>query len=466
MAGISFGGLGNGIDFGQVVDQLVQASRLPVDRLNEKKTNLNNKLTDLTTLGGKLIALQSAADALRLPTSYDRTTASVGDPTVLSVTASSTAIAGTYSVKVLQLAQSNQITNKATKAVASETTDIVSGSTATFTFKVGTGSNQTVTLEATETMSDLRSKINDLGAGVTASLVNTGTEAAPAYRLVLNATTSGSAGAITIVADGTDLDFGNTTGTGGTDVLQAAQNAKVVIGDPALNPITIERTSNSISDAINGVTLALTKTTGADPVQISVTQDSTAVKNNIKALATAYNEIVKFINERSTYDVTTKKGGIFFNEPTARTVLSKLRTALGAGVEGATIYGSVGQVGFKTERDGTITVDDGQLGTAISTNYTAVKALFSNQGTLKGLAQALVSAVDTLDDSASGSLSVRKTGLTSEISRVSDDIARQEDRLSAYEERLKAQFASLDALLRQIQSQTNSLQGLSSTSST
>ena len=67
MATISFGGLGNGLDFGQVVEQLVKASRIPVDRLNAKKSDLNSKSTDYATLSTKLIALQSAADKMRTP---------------------------------------------------------------------------------------------------------------------------------------------------------------------------------------------------------------------------------------------------------------------------------------------------------------------------------------------------------------------------------------------------------------
>ena len=462
MPTISFGGLGNGLDFGQVVDQLVKVAQLPVDRLTKKRTDLNTKLTDLTTVSTKVAGLQSAAEALRLSTSFDRTTVSVSDSTVLSASASSTGATGTYSVRVVQLAQSHQIVSKAAKAVSSEIADIVSGGSATFTFQVGSGSNQTVNLGSTATLADLRDQINDLGGGVTASLINTGTEAAPSYRLALSSNNTGSDNAITIVADGTDLDLLNGSGTGGIDTLSAAQNAQVQIGDQSLDPLTIERSSNTISDAIPGLSLTLTKTTGTETVQVSLSQDVNAVKTNIKALATAYNEVVKFINERTTYDVTTKQGGVFFNESSARTVIAQLRAALSSTVSGATTYSSVGQIGFKTERDGTITVDDGQLTTALSTNYSAVKALFTNQGAVAGLAQSLVSAVDALNDIAGGALTVRKNGLTNEITRVGDDIARQEDAVSRYEERLRRQFAALDGLLRQLQGQSSFLQSQSS----
>ncbi len=366
MATISFGGLGNGLDFGQVVDQLVKASRIPVDRLNAKKADLNSKSTDFATLSTKLIALQSTADKMRLPSSFDRSSVSVSDPTVLAATGASSAVQGSYTIKVTQLAQSHQITNRAAKAVASATTDIVSGLSGTFTFRVGSGTDQTVSLSAAATIEDLKTAINDLGAGVTASVINTGSESSPAYRLALTAVNTGAGNTITIVADNTDLDFLNSSGAGGTDTLQAAQDAVIIVGDPNLNPVTFQRSSNTMTDAIAGVSLTLNKTTGSDTILVNVSRDVTAVQTNIKDLAAAYNEVVKFINERSTYDVASKEGGIFFNEPTVRRVLSQLRTALSSVVSGLTTYVSVGDVGFKTERDGTVTIDDARLSAALS----------------------------------------------------------------------------------------------------
>ena len=459
---ISFGGLGNGLDFGQVVDQLVKVSRLPVDRLIQKKATLNSKSTDYATLSTKLASLQSASDAIRLTSNFDRSSVSVSDSTVLSATGSSSATPGSYTVRVTQLAQSHQLTNRAAKAVAATTTDIVSGASGTFTFRVGSGSDQTITLGASATIEDLKAAINDLGAGATASVVNTGTESSPAYRLVMTATSTGASNGITIVADDTDLDFLNASGTGGTDTLQAAQDASIVVGDPALNPLTFQRSSNTITDAIAGVTLTLSKTTGTGTISVNVSRDAGAVKTNIKALATAYNEVVKFINERNAYDITTKEGGIFFNEPTVRGVLSQLRNALSSSVSGLTTYTSVGEVGFKTERDGTVTIDEAKLDAALSSNYSAVKSLFINQASSTGVAQLMTNAVDVLDDIEAGAVTLRKGSLTDQISDLTNDIAKKEDLLSQYEERLRRQYAALDGLLGRLQSQSGFLQANSS----
>jgi flagellar hook-associated protein 2 len=318
-----------------------------------------------------------------------------------------------------------------------------------------------VTLGATGTLTDLRDQINNLGAGVSASVINAGTDVTPSYRLALSSNNTGSANAITIIADGTDLDLLNGSGTGGIDTLAAAQNSQIQVGDQSLNPLTIERASNTISDAIPGTVLSLAKTTGNGTVQVSFSQDVNAVKTSIKNLATAYNDVVKYINERNTYDVSTKTGGDFFGESSVKTVLSRLRTALSSTSSGATSYSSLGQIGFKTERDGTVTVDEAKLSEALSTNYVGVKALISNQGAVTGLAQSVSSAVDALNDVAGGVLTLRKNGVTSEISRLGDDIARKQDSVSRYEERLRSQFAALDGLLRQLQSQSGFLQSQS-----
>lgn len=458
MATISFGGLGNGLDFGQVVDQLVKVARLPVDRLADKKASLNSKSTDYATLSTKLVMLQSAADKLRLSTSFDRTGTSVSDSTALSAAGSSTATAGTYSIRITQLAQSHQLTNKAAKAVAATSTDIVGGTSGTFTFRVGNGADQTVTLGSTATLEDLRTAVNDLGAGVTASIINTGSDTTPAYRLVLTAVSTGAANGVTIVSDDTDLDLDNSSGTGGVDTLQAAQDATVVVGDPNQNPVTLTRSSNVVSDAIPGVTLTLLKTTGSSTVQVGVSRDVAAVKANITALATAYNDVVKFINERNTYDTATKKGGIFFNEPTVRGVLTQLRTALSSSVAGLSSVSTAGEIGFKTERDGTVTIDDAKLDSALASSYSAVKSLFINQTSSTGIAQLVNNAVDVLDDAVSGALTLRKNGLTKQITDLTAEIARKEDAVAQYEDRLRRQYAALDGLLGRLQSQIGFLQ--------
>jgi flagellar hook-associated protein 2 len=450
---VSIGGLGNGIDWNQVITQLVAAQQVPITNLQTSQQALQTKLTDYTSLDAKLQAFQGVASSLRTSGSFDRSAVTVSDNTVLDASADSTATPGSYTVQVTQLAAAHQITNKAAKAVASTTTSIVSGASATFAFHVGSGTTQTVTLGTGATIQDLQDAINNLGAGVSASVLNTGSSSSPAYRLVLTSNNTGASNNITVTADTTSLDFLNSSGTGGTDTLQAAQDATLILGDPNLNPVTLTRSSNTVTDAIAGVTLNLKSNSGPSPITVNVTRDVATVAANIKSLVSGYNDIVNFVNSNSNYDVTTNTGGDFVGESTTRTVLTQIRQALAAVVGNGTIS-STAQIGFQTQRDGTITVDDSALNSALSTNYNDVKNLFIGQTGSNGVAEQLFDAVTGLDDPQNGAMTLRKSSLTDQISSMSDDIQHKEDALTAFQDQLKAQFASLDALLQQLKTQS------------
>ena len=464
---ISFGGLGNGVDFGQIVDFLVQVERIPIDREIEKKLNSQEKLTDLGTLGTSLLSLQSAASSLSTRTSFDKTKLEVStasSQTVLTATSSSTATAGTHTITVNQLAAAHQIASKSTTTVSSTDTDIVSGSSATFTFTIAGGSDQTVSLDEDATLDDLKDAINDLGAGVSASTLNSGSEDTPAYRLVLTSNDTGASNTIAITTDTTTLD----TVTTGTDTLQAAQDSQIVVGASGSDQITLDRSSNTITDVITGVTLNLQAVDASNPVTITISQDTDAVKESIQAFVDAYNDVVTFVNERTNFNPDTQERGIFFGESLVRTVLDKLRRALSEEVSGLSTITGAGQIGFETQSlDGTIVLDESELDDQLSENYDEVRDLFIENTTTEtvGIAELISDAIDELDDIETGALAIRQDALTDEIDDLSDQIEDMEADLLRFEEQQRIKFANLDGLVASLQSQLNSLNSLLSSRS-
>jgi len=459
---ISIGGLGNSIDFGPIIDVLVQAKAIPIDRINQQKLAAQSKQTDFGLLGAKLLGLQSSASSVRTRVGFDKNQVNVtsaSSQNLLTATASSTAAAGTHKVTVNQLASSHQIVSKASTAVSTTDTDIVSGASGTFSFQVGAGSVQTVNLDANGTLEDLRNGINDLGAGVSASILNTGSETTPVYRLVLSSNDSGGSNAITITADDTDLD----TVTTGIDTFQAAQDSEIVLGEGG-EAVTINRSTNTLTDVISGITLNLQAVDLANPVTISVTQDTAAVKEGISSFVNAYNEVVKFIDERTNYDPETGERGLFVGDSLARTVLDRLRQSVFSQVSGLTTYTSASQIGFETQpTDGTIKLNEATLDAALSENYSAVRDLFIQNPTTgtEGIAELVVDAVDTLDDVEFGALTLRQNSLTNQIKKFSEQISVKEAALSRYQEQQRIKFANLDGLLASLQNQLNSLANLS-----
>ena len=464
---ISFGGLGNGVDFGPIVDALVQAERIPIDRINQRKLDAQSKQTDFGLLGSKLLSLQTTATSLRTRLSFDKNqiaTTSASSQTLLTATASSIAAAGTHTVKVNQLASAHQIVSKASTAVSASDTDIVSGSSGTFSFAVGSGSTQTVNLDASGTLEDLRNGINDLGAGLSASILNTGTESTPAYRLVLSSNDSGVSNAITISADDTDLD----TVTTGVDTFQAAQDSEIVLGDEGLDPVTINRSTNTLTDVISGLTLNLQAEDLTNSVTISVTQDNEAVKEGISDFVSAYNEVVEFVNERTTFDVETGERGLFVGDSLARTVLDRIRQSTFSQISGLTTYTGASQIGFETQTgDGTIKLNEDTLDSVLSADYSAVRDLFIQNPTTgtEGIAELVVDAVDGLDDVEFGALTLRQNSLTDQIDDFEEQISVREAALLRFEEQQRIKFANLDGLLGSLQGQLDALATLTTNSS-
>lgn len=461
---ISFGGLGNGVDFGPVVDALVQAERIPIDGLTQKKLQAQKKQTDLGLLGGKLLSLQGLASILRTRISFNKNQVDVASPSAqvpLSATVSSSAAPGTYQLTVNQVASAHQIISKTSTAVSETDADIVGGLSGTFQFQVGTGSIQTVNLGDTGTLDELRASINDLGAGVSASILNTGSEASPQFRLVLSANETGLDQAITVVADDTILD----TVTTGVDTFQAAQNSEVVLGvtdaGAGTTAITINRSSNTLTDVVAGLTLHLQAVDATNPVTISVSQDNGAVKETISDFVTGYNEIVNFVNERTFYNTETKERGIFVGESMARNVLDRIRESVFSQISGLTTYTGASQIGFETQpTDGTIKLNEATLDSALSTNFSAVRDLFVKNATTgtNGIAELVVNAIDGLDDIDTGSLMRRQNALTKQVKDFTSQITLKEEALARFEQQQRLKFANLDGLLAKLQSQLKQLQ--------
>ena len=94
MAGITFGGLGNGFDFQSVITALVAAKQVPIDQLSSDQQARQSQLTDYQSLGTNLLKLQTAAAALNTSGSFDRFGASSSDTNVLGVSRSKRGNAG------------------------------------------------------------------------------------------------------------------------------------------------------------------------------------------------------------------------------------------------------------------------------------------------------------------------------------------------------------------------------------
>jgi flagellar hook-associated protein 2 len=223
-----------------------------------------------------------------------------------------------------------------------------------------------------------------------------------------------------------------------------------------LNGITMTRSSNLVSDALDGVSLRLNSTTGATPVQIGVTFDGTEIAAAVSRFAESYNLLNDFIKAATgPASEDNELAGTLQNNSSVRTIKNMLRnklTARSSSASGDITHWSV--LGVALDRNGVLQVDQAKVKENFESKPTdVIKALSNNaaspyifSGSPSGLAGDMAVAVYGM---------VRSTGTLADLQKsYADTQARtekQQTKLDQDIERLEArydrQFSALNAVL-------------------
>lgn len=449
-------GIGGGaIDVGALVSQLMTIERKPLVQLQQRETQIQSRLTALGRVKSALDALQTAADALRRTGTFSAAKATVsGDAATAAV--SGTPQLGSYTVSVSRLARGQ---SNASAAFSSATADVGSG---TLTLKSADGATVLATINVgdtgTGTLTEIRDEINAANVGVRASLVNDGGQT----RLVLNSKQTGAANGFQIQVDAGLAGLAFTQN-------QAAQDAQF-----SINGLTLTSSSNTIKDAIEGLTLTLAKAppAGSAPgttvdAEIAVAQDADAVKKSVEDFVKAYNEVEKLIADLTKYDPNTKTAAVLNGESLLRQVQNAVRSIVrGTMSAAAGDYTRLSEVGLEIQRDGTLKLNGTKFGDALAADSAKVARLFAATSTVEaeqGFAVRLRARIDAIAG-VDGSLKAREDGLRASIRTLDQQQERLEARLATIERRLITQYSKLDALLSTRQQQSlalgNALAGL------
>ncbi len=244
---------------------------------------------------------------------------------------------------------------------------------------------KSVTISSTNTLQDVRDAINALGINLKATIINDGSN--NPYRLSITSTKSGVVGRMVI---------GNTVNSLNLNASVAAQNATLIMGDPtAENALFVASSSNTVSNFIPGVTLAL-KTASSTPITLSITSDPTAITAGIKDFVDKYNKAIASVNDQLTYDSTNNTSGPLFGDSTVMQLQQQIYNTINRTVTGVSgNIKSAGQVGLNLALDGTLSLDTTVLNSALSTNLSGVVDFFTFQNNDALTATASASATDS-----------------------------------------------------------------------
>lgn len=447
MASITSSGLGSGLDVESLVSSLMAYEKRPLQLLATKEASYQAKLSAFGQIKSALSSLQTATTALNDASKFSATKATVSGKG-FTASSSSNAPAGSHSIEVFSLAKTQRIATSATSEFAPTgpgKLTISYGKIEGGSFVADADADRSATLEFTgSTIEELRDAINaDTKLGIKASVINNGS----AKQLVLTGTATGAGQAFQITGEDGLAGLAYTPGASGDMVtVEAAQDARLKV-----DGIEITRGKNTITDVIDGLTLTLTDEPEGDATSlkgsVSVAADSSSAKTAIEAFVKAYNEVSSTLKNLSAYNSETKTASTLTGDSTVRSIQSQLRNALTGMVEGlGDGASSLSQIGISFDKSGTLTIDSGKLGSALSNPEKNVAALFAGNGDVKGFAASFNSRLDSFLDSK-GLLAGRTEGINSTIKSITKQYDTMETRLDAVEARYRSQFTSLDSLI-------------------
>jgi len=426
----------SGLPVDDLISSLMSIERQPLVTLQSKQSGFNAKLSAFGTLKSAVSTFQTAVknvsgDALAALTATSSKSETVG----VSVAKGSGASAGSYAIEVSKLAQSDKLVSgvvaPGTKFTAADSS-----------MSISIGGKDPIALTLTDTtLAGLSGAINKANAGVTATILNDGT----GDRLVITGNDTGAANTVKITATGSLAQF-DTTG-GSMTKSQSAQNAEMTI-----DGIAVSKASNTVTDAIKGVTLNLNQTNVGSPVKVSLAKDTTAVTNQINAFVDAYNTLATAVNKQTAYNATTKTGAVLNGDAGARSILTSIRAELGKAVTDSTGLKTLSDIGIAFQRDGTLKLEKpDKLKSALETNFTGVSSLF---GSSDGVATRLTKVTEEMLGSK-GLFKTRTDGLNASISSMDKSMDRMELQLAQTEKRYRAQFTALDTMMTNMQNMSS-----------
>lgn len=484
------------LDVNSIVTQLMTVERQPIAKLNTKEASYQAKLSAYGSIKGSVASFQSALQGLNSPSKFNTLKATSSDATVFSASATSIAVAGTYSLDVTTLAQAQKLV---TSGAVSSTAAIGTGTATTVTFDFGTiagntfdtttgkygatlsaattNGSTTITVASTanlavgatitgagipvgatiasitdatnfvisaaatatgagvalqagatftsngngtksvtidssnNSLQGVRDAINAAKIGVTATIVNDGS--ATPYRLVLSSDNNGISNSLKITTSGGDGTIGTLLAhdPGGLPAAQhlnqtvTAQNANFKV-----NGISISKTSNTVSDVIQGVTFTLNKEASA--ATLTVARDTAGVSSSISSFVKAYNDLSTTLKNLSAYDAATKQAATLQGDSTVRTLQTQLRGMLSTAVVGTPgTLTMLADIGITAQKDGTLAINQTKLDNAMASNFSDVASLFTSVGKAT---DSLVSFNNATTATKAGSYAVNVTQLATQ----------------------------------------------------
>jgi flagellar hook-associated protein 2 len=413
------------------VTRALQIASLPMQALQADQSTISGETSELSTLGGLFNSLQTSLQAITSGTGSNALQATVSDQSVVSANVTGSALAGTYTVQVLNAGSSSSAISNSATAVSDPTSQNISSSTS-FTLTVGTS---TYTIAAAS-LNALATAINSSGAPVQAVVVNLGSPSSPNYQLSLQSTALG----------GVALQLNDGTTNLLTSLNTGADGSYTVDGQPPAG-ITTDSSTVTIAPGLN-VNL---EATGSSTV--TVASNLSSVSSQLSAFVTAYNAAFAEVQKN-----TGQNGGALVGDSTVLDMEQALTQMITYSGSSGSIT-SLAQLGVEFTQQGTLTFDSSAI-TGLTQSQIGDALTFLGDPNSGGFLQYANNTLNGITDPVGGSVAVETQTLQNQNATDQTQITNDQSQLTLMQTNLQQQMAQANALIASLQNQTNFLQGL------
>jgi flagellar hook-associated protein 2 len=381
---ISFQGLSTNLPTDQLVAAIINQQSQPMVRMQTQQATNKTKTAALQTLSADLTSLNASLDSLSSGGFAGNTVTSTDSAgTYVSATASN-ASAGQYDIAVKSLATRARLV----LPTALQPSSAVGVGDYTITDMAGKSVKVTIT-DGNNSLAGLAAAINNAkdsdgnASDVGAAVIQTGADGSSQLVLSAKSTGTGAAGAATFTlqppAAGSALD----PGKAGSFTSSTAANSDFI-----LNGVELHRASNTVTDAVDGVTFNLNQaqTDLTRTTTLTVAQDKGAASKAVQDVVDKFNQFYNDYKKNATFTQNadgTYTTGVFNMDMSVRTMVNQVSTAImgvPTGISATAAFTTPAAIGLKTNQDGTLSLDSTALSTALDQDPTAVANLFKNSG--------------------------------------------------------------------------------------
>lgn len=459
MASISTLGVGSGLDLSNILDNLEAAEKATLKPISAQQSSYTAKLSAYGTLKSALVSFQTANTALNKADLFTATSTS-SSSSAFSATTTGNAVAGKYTISVSHLAQAQTLTTKNTQPDSK--TAIATGDSV-LTIQQG-GGKDPVTIDisaANSSLSGIRDAINNSKSGVSASIINVGNGQ---YRLSVTSNDTGSDNAMSLSVSGDSAlqSFMGYNGTStdtsnGMEESVTAQNAKLKV-----NNIDIENSSNTISDALEDITLNLNDVTTGNQT-LNITKDTSKAETAVKAWVDAYNALQDTFSSLTKYtkvdagtDTQDTSNGALLGDTTLRTIQTQLKGLLTNTLSNSS-FKTMAQIGVTSDPStGKLNLDSDKLKAALKKDASGVKDMIVGDGKTSGITTTMGNNLTTWL-SSTGIIKAATDGVSKTLNNLTVQYNAASDRIDTLMARYKAQFTQLDVLMNSLNSTSSYL---------